>query len=129
MLTGLNAAQQTRDVEPVLVLCWASMADCEPALDQHWVNIVFAGSADKCFAPKRNRKFRSIHSLYCPFSLSTSDDDVTWSYVGTAVQTVYEDLLSTWRFGSDVSARYWKIEPLTYNIRTYLQADIIGYLL
>ena len=63
------------------------------------------------------------------FSLSTSDDDVIWSYVGTDVQTVYEGLLSTWRFGRDVSARYWKIEPLTYNLRPYLQADIIGYLL
>ena len=26
------------------------------------------------------------------FSLSTSDDDVTWSYVGTDVQTVYRPL-------------------------------------
>ena len=63
------------------------------------------------------------------FSLSTSDDDVTWSYVGTDVQTVYEGMFSTWMFGRDVPARYWKIEPLEYNIRPFFQADIIGYLL
>ena len=44
--------------------CWASVADCGPALDQHWGNVVFAVSVDKCFAPKRNNKFRLIHSLY-----------------------------------------------------------------
>ena len=66
MFTGLKAAQQARGVEPVLVWCWASVADGGPALDQHWVNVVFAGSVDKCFPPKRNNKFRLIHSLYCP---------------------------------------------------------------
>ena len=66
VFTGLSVAQQTRGVEPVLVWCWASVADDGPALDQHWVNDMFAGSADKCFAPKRNNKFRLIHSLYCP---------------------------------------------------------------
>ena len=34
---GLNAAQQTRIIEPVLVCYWASVADSGPALDQHWV--------------------------------------------------------------------------------------------
>ena len=33
--------QQTRGVEPVLVWCWANIADCGPALDQHWVNVSF----------------------------------------------------------------------------------------
>ena len=37
--TARPAAQQTRDVEPVLVLCWASVADGGPELDQHWVNV------------------------------------------------------------------------------------------
>ena len=37
----MNAAQQTRGVEPVLALCWASVADGEPALGQL---PVFAGS-------------------------------------------------------------------------------------
>ena len=51
VFTGLNAAKQTRGVEPVLVRCWASVTDGGPALDRHWVNVVFAGSVDKCFAP------------------------------------------------------------------------------
>ena len=49
------------------------VADGGPALDQHWVNVVFAGSVDKphCIlhigvVPKRNYKLRLIHSLYCP---------------------------------------------------------------
>ena len=37
--TAWLAAQQTRGVEPVLVLCWASVADGGPELDQHWVNL------------------------------------------------------------------------------------------
>ena len=65
VFTGLNAAQPTRGIEPVLVWCWVSVADGGPALDQHSVNVVFAGSLDKCFASKRN-KFRLIHRLYCP---------------------------------------------------------------
>ena len=47
-----RSSQQTRGAEPVLVLCSASVAICGPALDQHWVNVVFAGSVDKphCFS-------------------------------------------------------------------------------
>ena len=36
----LTAAQQTGGVEPVLVLCWASVADGGPELDQHWFNVL-----------------------------------------------------------------------------------------
>ena len=54
VLTGLNAAKQTRGFESVLVLCWVG----GPALRQRRV--------DKCFAPKRNNKFCLIHSLYNP---------------------------------------------------------------
>ena len=54
VFTGLNAAQETWGVEPVLVWWWASVADgC-------WQSV------DKYFAPKRNNKFRLIRSLYCP---------------------------------------------------------------
>ena len=37
--TARPAAQQTRGIEPVLVLCWASVADGGLELDQHWVNV------------------------------------------------------------------------------------------
>ena len=37
--TARPAAQQTWDVEPVLVWCWASIADGGPELEQHWVNV------------------------------------------------------------------------------------------
>ena len=47
VFAGLNAAQQTRGIEPVLVWCWASVADGEPALDQYLVDVVFAGCVDK----------------------------------------------------------------------------------
>ena len=38
--TARPAAQQTRGMEPVLGLCWASVADSGPELDQHWVNVL-----------------------------------------------------------------------------------------
>ena len=37
--TARPAAQQTRGVKPVLVLCWASTEDGGPQLDQHWVKV------------------------------------------------------------------------------------------
>ena len=66
VFTGLNAAQQTQGVEPVLVWCRASVAAGAPALNQHWVNIVLVRSVDKCSVPKQKNKFRLIHGLYCP---------------------------------------------------------------
>ena len=65
-----TVTQQTRDIDSIQVQC---VADGGPALDQHWVNVVFAGSVDKphCVShigvvPKQNNKFPLIHSLYCP---------------------------------------------------------------
>ena len=60
--------QQTRSVEPVLVWCWASVADGAPALDQHWSTTFLLGVLTSVFAPKRN-KFRLKHRLYCPQEL------------------------------------------------------------
>ena len=54
------------------------------------------------------------------------DDDITWSYIGTDVQAVYEGMLCTWWFDRVVSSRYWRIEPVTYNLVAAMQADIIG---
>ena len=31
--------QQTRDIDPMLVQCWASVVDDGPTLNQHWVNV------------------------------------------------------------------------------------------
>ena len=31
--------QQTRDIEPLLVQCWASVVDGGPALNQQWLNV------------------------------------------------------------------------------------------
>ena len=31
--------QQTRDIEPMLVYCWADVADGVPTLNQHWFNV------------------------------------------------------------------------------------------
>ena len=50
----LTCTQQTRGVEPVLVLWWASVADGVSELDQHWVNVscllgVLTGHIILCF--------------------------------------------------------------------------------
>ena len=62
------------------------------------------------------------------FHVSASQDDVTWSYIGSDVQAVYEGSIATWWFDIDVSARYWRIEPRTYVAHASMQADFIGYI-
>ena len=62
------------------------------------------------------------------YHVSTSDNDVTWSYIGTDVQAVYEGMIATWWFDQEVSARYWRIEPVTFNLYPSMQAEIIGYI-
>ena len=62
------------------------------------------------------------------FHVSTSDDDVTWSYIGNDVQAVYEGIIATWWFERDISARYWRIEPVTFTVNPSMQADFIGYI-
>ena len=66
VFTGLNAAQQTGGDEPVLVWLWASVADSGSELDQHWVNVVFAGTDDKCFAPKWNNNYIYLQKPLTP---------------------------------------------------------------
>ena len=61
------------------------------------------------------------------YHVSTSDDDVTWSYIGTDVQAVYEGMIATWWLDSEVSARYWRIEPATFHAYPSMQAEFIGY--
>ena len=60
------------------------------------------------------------------FHVSSSDDDVTWSYIGTDIQAVYEGIIATWWFDVEVSARYWRIEPLNFFSFPSMQADFIG---
>ena len=38
-LYGWSGAQQARDVDSILVWCWASFVDGGPTANQHWVNI------------------------------------------------------------------------------------------
>ena len=33
-----RSSQQTRDTEPMLVYCWASVVDGGTTLNQHWLN-------------------------------------------------------------------------------------------
>ena len=119
VFTVLNAAQQTRGVEPVLVRCWASVSDDGPALVHHWVNIVFSGCVDKCFVPKRNNKFRLIH-------ISTVHRNNLITLITKAIDTTsmsYQPLwLCYWR--GDISIfLFTKIETFLvfiWNPRVYL---------
>ena len=60
--------------------------------------------------------------------LTSSADDVTWSYVGTVVDAVYDGVLATWWFDKEVSARYWKIEPVRVLATPSIVVEIIGYI-
>ena len=62
------------------------------------------------------------------YHVSSSDDDVTWLYIGTDVQAVYEGIIATWWFDTDVSARYFRIEPVTFILFPAMQAEFIGYI-
>ena len=64
------------------------------------------------------------------FHLSTSSDDVTWSviFADVDVEDLYDGDIATWWFDNEISARYWRIEPVTWVSHPALQADIIGYI-
>ena len=77
------------------------------------------------------------------FRMSTKDENSIWSYIGTDVstgigtdvgpgegtdvQTQYDGLIFTWWFGRDVSARFWRIEPVTWHGYAAMQAEFLGY--
>ena len=60
------------------------------------------------------------------FDISSSNDDVTWVYIGRNIRPVYKDTFATWWFPHDVEARFWKIEILEFYRHRAMQADIIG---
>ena len=60
--------------------------------------------------------------------MSSSADDVTCAYIGTDVQAVYDGIIATWWFGMEVSARYWRIEAVTFYHNATMQADLIGHI-
>ena len=62
------------------------------------------------------------------FHVSSSSDVVPWSNIGTDVQAVYDGIIATWWFDVEVSARYWRIKPVTYLLYPSMQADIMGYI-
>ena len=62
------------------------------------------------------------------FHLSTSHDDVIWFYIGTDIEAEYKGITFTFWLDSDVSARYWRIEPINYRKFPAMQADLLGYI-
>ena len=78
---------------------------------------------------KIRRRGDVIGQYVTSFHVSTSGDDVTWSYIGTDVQAVYEGIYFTWWFDMEVTARYWRIEPVTWNEYAGMHADFIGYII
>ena len=63
---------------------------------------------------------RTLHVL-------ASDDNATFSYAAENLEPVYQGMSSTTWFVSPVTARYWKIEVLTWNNAAIMKVDIIGY--
>ena len=64
------------------------------------------------------------------FHFSTSSDDVIWSviFADKDVEDLYDGDIATWWFDNEISARYWRIEPITWMNVASMQADIIGYI-
>ena len=76
---------------------------------------------------KIGKRCDATNQYVTSFHVSTSTDDVTWAYIGTDVQAVYEGIIATWWFDMEISARYWRIEPVTFILYGSMQADFIGY--
>ena len=75
----LNAAPSKHEA---LNQCWFDAGPASQMVGQHWVNVVFDGSVDECFAPKLNNKFRLIHSLYCLHELFNNINYKShWHYI------------------------------------------------
>ena len=102
---------------------WAkSLIDTSP-----WVKFDFLQSR-VAVGVKIGKRCDVSYQYLKTYHVSTSDDDVTWSYIGTDVQAVYEGFIATWWFDREVSARYWRIEPVTYHGYPSMQAEFIGYI-
>ena len=59
------------------------------------------------------------------FSVSASQNGITWSYIGIDIQAVYDGIIATWWFDMDVSGRFWGIEPGTYVLHPSMQTDLL----
>ena len=57
-------SQQTRDIDQMLLLCWVSVVDGGPTLQQHLVNI-------SCLLGLRLNTFITLISIIRPISLTT----------------------------------------------------------
>ena len=60
--------------------------------------------------------------------VSVSDDGITYAYVVQDIELTYTDTSSTYWFPQAVTARYWKIHPVTWVFQSSFKADIIGFI-
>ena len=104
-----SVSQQTRHVDPMFFYCWADVADGEPTLKQHWINVsclmgwgryyswiptnqAFIKENDNslspieaCSSPPPYSKFKICYvsrQIFCHFkapSLSAKSDTLLWS--------------------------------------------------
>ena len=72
-----KTTQQTRDIHPVLVKCWDSVADRGPTLYQHWVNVsCLVGMAKGVFQIFKSEIF---NCRFCLFLVHFSEISVNIS--------------------------------------------------
>ena len=61
-------------------------------------------------------------------SFRVSYVDIIFHYIDADnVQAQYDGLIFTWWFGREVSARFWVIEPVTWNNFATMQVEFLGY--
>ena len=111
------AAQQKRGVKPVLIWCWASVADSGPELDQHWVNVscllgVLTGHIMFCTSPgvkilKLLPNWLSLKTIfYCrykktgsttsKYTVSTVHRSHLLTFITKAIDTTYISYQPLW---------------------------------
>ena len=57
-------SRQTRDIDPKLVYCWATVADGGPTFSQHWVDVSCLPGGSPQGPRIINRKMQDFHALW-----------------------------------------------------------------
>ena len=74
-----------------------------PRISAHGSSLTFLQSR-VAVGVKIGKRCDDTMSFVTSYHVSTSPDDVTWSYMGTDVQAVYEGIIATWWIDMEVSA-------------------------
>ena len=97
MLAWTTTDRRSRDGDLMLFYCWASVADCVPTLDHHWLNVLNLPGSDRWSnaAARAGRKVSSSSTSSWP-----EMGCVNWSVITPKLRRSRSDDRSEWRWAS-----------------------------